>query len=116
MTEDLQRQGEQARRLADLNEELRKLFEEERKAMTDEQEKLECEIDQIHHQAERKQSMLKSKLYVLISAFSVGREIKIERETATADEMFKELQELAHSHHSYKNRESAQKQNRPQTI
>ena len=36
MTEDLERQGEQARRLADLNEELRKLFEEERKAMTDE--------------------------------------------------------------------------------
>lgn len=43
----------------------------------------------------------------MISAFSVGREIKIDRETATADEMFKELQELAHSQHSYKNHLSA---------
>ena len=51
--------------------------------------------------------MLKSKLYVLISAFSVGREIKIDRETATADEMFKELQELAHTQHYSKNYMSA---------
>jgi hypothetical protein len=35
--------------------------------------------------------MLKSKLYLLISAFSVGREIRVDRDKATVDEMFKEL-------------------------
>ena len=59
--------------------------------MGEEQDKLENEIEQMHHTNERKQSMLKSKLYVLISAFSVGKEIKIDREKATADDMFKEL-------------------------
>lgn len=68
--------------------------------MSDEQEKLENEIEQMHHTNERKQSMLKSKLYVLISAFSVGRDIKIDRDKATVDEMFKELQEIAHASHS----------------
>jgi uncharacterized coiled-coil protein SlyX len=102
INDDLERQAEQAKRLADLNEELRKLFEEERKAMGEEQEKLEIEMEKMHHSNERKQSMLKSKLYVLISAFSVGKEIKVDREKASVDDMFKELQELAHSIHSTK--------------
>ena len=91
INEDLERQAEQAKRLADLNEELRKLFEEERKAMAEEQEKLEAEMETIHSANERKQAMLKSKLYLLISAFSVGREIRVDRDKATIDEMFKEL-------------------------
>ena len=36
--------------------------------------------------------MLRSKLFLLVSAFSVGRDLKIDRERATMDEMFKELQ------------------------
>ena len=60
--------------------------------MAEETEKLEFEIDQIHHQHERKLQMLRSKLFLLVSAFSVGREIRIDRERATMDEMFKELQ------------------------
>lgn len=35
--------------------------------------------------------MLKSKLFLLISAFSVGKEIRLERDKATVDDMFKEL-------------------------
>jgi hypothetical protein len=48
-------------------------------------------MEQMHIANERKQTMLKSKLYVLISAFSVGKEIKLERDKATIDDMFKEL-------------------------
>lgn len=39
--------------------------------------------------------MLRSKLYLLVSAFSVGREIRIDRDRASMDEMFKELTQLA---------------------
>lgn len=107
INEDLERQAEQAKRLADLNEELRKLFEVERKVMSDEHEKLDSEMEAMHVLNERKQAMLKSKLYLLISAFSVGKEIRLEKEKATIDDMFKELQELAHSAHSSKNFQSA---------
>lgn len=41
--------------------------------------------------------MMKSKLFVLISAFSVGKDMKIDRDIASIDDMFKELQEIAHS-------------------
>jgi hypothetical protein len=68
--------------------------------MTEEQEKLEGEIDQIHHQNDRKQQMMKSKLYVLLSAFSVGKELQVDRDTATIDDLYKHLQELAHNSHS----------------
>ena len=40
--------------------------------------------------------MYKGKLYLLLSALSLGKEIKIDREKATIDILFKELQELAH--------------------
>jgi hypothetical protein len=76
--------------------------------MSDEQEKLESEMEAIHVANERKQAMLKSKLYLLVSAFSVGKEIRLEKDKATVDDMFKELQELAHSAHSSKNFQSAQ--------
>jgi hypothetical protein len=76
--------------------------------MSDEQEKLESEMEAIHVSNERKQAMLKSKLYLLVSAFSVGKEIRLEKDKATVDDMFKELQELAHSAHSSKNFQSAQ--------
>ena len=46
---EIEKYAKQAKRLADLNEELRALFEEERTAMTDEQERLEDEVEQIHH-------------------------------------------------------------------
>lgn len=59
--------------------------------MADEQEKLESEVEAIHSANERKHMMLKSKLYLLISAFSVGREIRVDRDKASVDEMFKEL-------------------------
>jgi len=75
--------------------------------MSDEQEKLEGELEAMHVTNERKQSMLKSKLYLLISAFSVGKEIRLERDKASVDDMFKELQELAHSAHTGKNFQSA---------
>jgi uncharacterized coiled-coil protein SlyX len=114
VNDDLERQAEQAKRLADLNEELRKLFEEERKAMADEHEKLEHELEQMHHTNERKQQMLRSKLFVLISAFSVGREIRSDRERTTVDEMFKELQEIAHGLHLGKKFES--KVNTPKPL
>lgn len=53
--------------------------------------------------------MIRSKLYVLISAFSVGKDIKIDREASTFDDMIKELQEIAHNLHASKNFMSAQK-------
>jgi gas vesicle protein len=93
---EIERYAKQAKRLADLNEELRELFEEERNAMTDEQERIEDEIEQIHHQNERKQQMYKGKLYLLLSALSLGKEIRVSRDTVTIDELFKELQEVAH--------------------
>ena len=40
--------------------------------------------------------MLKGKLYLLLSALSLGKEIRVQRDTATIEELFKELQELAH--------------------
>ena len=46
---EIDKYAKQAKRLADLNEELRALFEEERSAMTDEQERLEDEVEQVHH-------------------------------------------------------------------
>ena len=49
----------------------------------------------MHHQHDRKLAMLKSKLYLLLSAFSVGRELRIDRDKASMDDMFKELQHLA---------------------
>ena len=40
--------------------------------------------------------MYKGKLYLLLSAMSLGKEIRVDREKATIDLLFKELQELAH--------------------
>ena len=40
--------------------------------------------------------MVKGKLYLLLSALSLGKEIRVDREKTTIDELFKELQELAH--------------------
>ena len=64
--------------------------------MADEQDRLEDEIEQVHHQNDRKQAMIKGKLYLLLSALSLGKEIRVDRETATIDTLFKELQELSH--------------------
>ena len=84
--------------------------------MNEEHEKLEDAIEQMHIANERKQTMLKSKLYVLISAFSVGKEIRLERDKATVDEMFKELQNLAHNSHTSKSfSSSAQKAAAPKS-
>ena len=94
---DIEKHATKAKKLAQLNEELRQLFEEEREAMGDETEKLHFEIEQIHHQHERKAQMLKSKLFLLVSAFSMGRDLKLERERASMDDMFKELQHIAHT-------------------
>lgn len=43
--EEIEKYAKQAKRLADLNEELRMLFDEERKAMGEEQDRLEDEIE-----------------------------------------------------------------------
>ena len=40
--------------------------------------------------------MIRGKLYLLLSALSLGKEIRLDRETAQVDELFKELQEIAH--------------------
>lgn len=40
--------------------------------------------------------MVKGKLYLLLSALSLGKEIRVDRETASIDILFKELQELSH--------------------
>ena len=64
--------------------------------MTEEQDRIEDEIEQIHHANERKQQMYKGKLYLLLSALSLGKEIRVDRDSATIDILFKELQELAH--------------------
>ena len=40
--------------------------------------------------------MMKGKLFLLLSALSLGREIRVDRDKASIDDIFKELQELAH--------------------
>ena len=40
--------------------------------------------------------MYKGKLYLLLSALSLGREIRVDRDKASIDVLFKELQEIAH--------------------
>ena len=40
--------------------------------------------------------MMKGKLYLLLSALSLGKEIRVQRDQATIEELFKELQEVAH--------------------
>jgi len=40
--------------------------------------------------------MVKGKLYLLLSALSLGKEIRVERDKVTIDELFRELQELSH--------------------
>ena len=65
--------------------------------MNEEQDRLEDEIEQVHHQNERKQTMIKGKLFLLLSALSLGKDIRVDRETASIDLLFKELQELAHA-------------------
>ena len=64
--------------------------------MGDEQDKLEDEMEQMHHQNERKLQMIKGKLYLLLSALSLGKELRIDRDKATIEVLFKELQDLAH--------------------
>jgi hypothetical protein len=41
--------------------------------------------------------MVKGKLYLLLSALSLGKEIRVDRDKATIDLIFKELQEVAHN-------------------
>lgn len=41
--------------------------------------------------------MVKGKLYLLLSALSLGKEIRVDRDSATIDHLFKELQEIAHT-------------------
>ena len=40
--------------------------------------------------------MIKGKLFLLLSAMSVGRDITLDRERCSIDQIFKELTELAH--------------------
>jgi hypothetical protein len=40
--------------------------------------------------------MYKGKLYLLLSALSLGKEIRVDRETVSIETLFKELQDLAH--------------------
>lgn len=40
--------------------------------------------------------MVKGKLYLLLSALSLGKEIRVDRDKASIDELFRELQELSH--------------------
>jgi len=89
--DEIEKYAKQAKRLADLNEELRELFEEERKAMGDEQDRLEDEIEQVLQQNERKLQMFKGKLFLLLSALSFGKDIKVDRDSASIEILFKEL-------------------------
>ena len=89
--DEIEKYAKQAKRLADLNEELRMLFEEERKAMAEESDRLEDEVEQIHHQHNRKLEMIKGKLYLLLSALSLGKQLKVDRDSVTLDQLFKEL-------------------------
>ena len=41
--------------------------------------------------------MVKGKLYLLLSALSLGKELRVDRDRATIDVLFKELQDIAHS-------------------
>ena len=89
--DEIEKYAKQAKRLADLNEELRMLFDEERKAMGEEQDRLEEEMEHLHHQNERKLEMIKGKLYLLLSALSLGRQLKVERDSTSIEILFKEL-------------------------
>lgn len=41
--------------------------------------------------------MVRGKLFLLVSALSLGKEIKVDRDKATIDILFKELQDIAHN-------------------
>jgi len=64
--------------------------------MAEEHDRIEDEIEQVVHANERKQQMYKSKLFLLLSALSLGKDLRVDRDSATIDTLFKELQELAH--------------------
>ena len=40
--------------------------------------------------------MIKGKLFVLLSALSLGKDIRVDREKTSIEVLFKELQDLAH--------------------
>lgn len=41
--------------------------------------------------------MVRGKLFLLVSALSLGKEIRVDRDKASIDILFKELQEIAHN-------------------
>ena len=41
--------------------------------------------------------MIKGKLFLLLSALSLGKDIRVDRDKTSIDELFKELQEIAHT-------------------
>ena len=40
--------------------------------------------------------MIRGKLFLLLSALSLGKDIRVDRDKASIDVLFKELQDLAH--------------------
>ena len=75
-------QSDKAKRLAALNEELRELFEQERKATREEHSKLVQELEQLQQSHERKQGLLRSKLFVILSGFAMGKDINVTKESS----------------------------------
>ena len=72
------------------------MFEDERKEMNKEQDRLEDEIEKNHLLNNRRVHVIKGKLYLLLSALSIGKKLRINRDRATIDSLFQSLQELAH--------------------
>lgn len=90
LEEDIQIQCEKANRLSICNEELRDLFEQERTATNEEFRKLELTMEQNKKMHDRKLSMIKAKLYVIVSSFFVGKDSRIDKESSI-DDMCKTL-------------------------
>ena len=92
----LDEQTDQSKKLADLNSELRQLFEQERKATEEEFEKLYEDNEQVQKNHERKLAIITSKLVVLVSAFSLGKDLPVDRDNTSIDELISKLQDIAH--------------------
>lgn len=94
---EVQVQGEKAKKIAKLNEELRDLIEQERTAYNEERGKIENDVEQLQKQHETKIKLIKNKLLVLVSSGDGGHDKSFDNNDLSIDELIRKVSDCVYS-------------------
>lgn len=101
LEEQLRSEQSQVNSLVNVNEELRSLFEQERTATGTEHHQLQDQFKSLELQTEKKFKIIKSKLFVVIGAFALDRQLFVQKhltpldQDSSVDDLIQRIQDYA---------------------